>query len=37
MATALTLFGDPRQTSPAAQDTDLETGYPIIGGAVCPF
>ena len=37
MATAMTVFGDPRQPDTAAQDTDPETGYPIINGAVCPF
>ncbi len=29
--------GKPTQTDPAAQDIDLETGYPIIDGAICPF
>jgi hypothetical protein len=37
MATALTVFRDHRQADTAAQDTDPETGFPIIGGAVCPF
>ena len=37
MATALTVLGDSRQPDTAAQDTDPETGYPIIDGAVCPF
>jgi hypothetical protein len=42
MATALATFNDPRQADTstqdtAAQDTDPETGFPIIGGAVCPF
>jgi hypothetical protein len=37
MSKALTVFGDPRLATPAAQDTDPETGYPIIDGAICPF
>jgi hypothetical protein len=35
MARALAAFGDHRHVTPAAQDTDPETGYPIINGAVC--
>lgn len=37
MATALAVFRDHRQATPATQDTDPETGFPMIGGAVCPF
>ena len=37
MATALATFNGPRQVTPATQDTDPETGHPIIGGAICPF
>jgi len=42
MARALAEFGDPQQVAPAAQDTapqdtDPETGFPIINGAICPF
>jgi len=42
MATALAVLGDSRHATPAAQDTaaqdtDPETGYPIIDGAICPF
>ncbi|MCX6877903.1 MAG: hypothetical protein NTW21_29430 [Verrucomicrobia bacterium] len=34
---ALAQFSKSRQATPAAQDTDPETGFPIINGAVCPF
>ena len=37
MATALATFNGPRQADTAAHDTDPESGYPIIGGAICPF
>ena len=37
MATALATFDGPRQADTATQDTDPESGHPIIGGAICPF
>lgn len=37
MAKALATFNGHRQADTAAQDIDPETGYPIIGGAICPF
>ncbi len=37
MARALAMLSNQRQPTPAAQDTDPETGYPIINGAICPF
>ena len=37
MATALATVKGPRQADTAVQDIDPETGFPIIGGAICPF
>jgi hypothetical protein len=37
MARALASLSSHRQGTLAAQDIDPETGFPIIGGAVCPF
>ena len=37
MARALAVLSSHRQATPAAQDTDPETGFPIIDGAICPF
>jgi hypothetical protein len=34
MARALAMLSSHRQ---ATQDTDPETGFPIIDGAICPF
>ena len=37
LSNAAAITGRPPQPDTAAQDTDPETGHPIIGGAVCPF
>jgi hypothetical protein len=34
---ALAQFRKSWQATPAARDTNPETGFPIIDGAVCPF
>jgi hypothetical protein len=37
MARALAMLSNQRQATPATPDTDPETGFPIIDGAICPF
>ena len=37
LSNAAAITGNPSPSDTAAKDTDPETGFPIIKGAVCPF